>query len=139
MTKEQISTAVQAAVDAEVSCLEVYALIKDFEKDIEAFISSAKEQVQILALEEAESYGEKTFVAHGYKFERRAGRSIYSYNHIPQWTKINDRLKQIESLSKAASQPAFFGKAVVDEETGEVILPAEITYSADVLVVKKIS
>jgi undecaprenyl pyrophosphate synthase len=137
ITRDQVATAVQAAIDGNASCLEVYALIKEFEKDITSFLDLAKEQVNLLAWEEAEKYPEKSFTAYGYKFEKREGRKIYKYDHISMWASTHERLKEIEGLAKSAADRGLIGKVIIDEVTGEVIQPAALSFANPVIVVKK--
>jgi cell fate (sporulation/competence/biofilm development) regulator YlbF (YheA/YmcA/DUF963 family) len=136
MTKEKISTAVQAAIDGNASALEAYALIKQYEKDVTEFIAAAKKQVEEEAIKESEKYPSKTFEHQGFKFERRQGRAMYDYKEVSAWAKYKEKLASIESLAKLAAQSNQLGKSIFDEETGEIIEPCKVTFTKDVLIVK---
>jgi len=136
MTTDLLSAAVQSAVDGEASALEVFALLKTEEKKMQDFFDKAKEQIEEAALNEANTFTEKSFEFKNYKIEKRQGRAIYNYKNVGIWNRLKEKMSTIEKLSKLASESRNFGKTIVDDDTGEVIEPCEVKYSKDVLIIK---
>lgn len=122
---------VQGVIDGELDPLEIYAQFKDFEK----YFKDCKDAVQEVAIAEAEKYGEKSFRHKDYSFELREGRANYDFKSIDQWSSLKERIKDIESKSKAAAKN---GGSFLDQETGEVIGACQINYSKPSLVIKKL-
>jgi hypothetical protein len=90
--------------------LEAYAQLKREE----AILKSCIARVIEAAVEEAEKYPEKKFEAYGYAFERREGRKMYDFKHIPAWIAAKGEIKAIEDRAKAALAASDKGSAYRD-------------------------
>lgn len=107
-------------------------------KDLRNFIDEAIKQIESQALDEANRQDGKTFKANGYAFTVNAGRVMYNFKVVPQWAKKKEELEMIEELAKQAAKISAFstpGKFIVDEY-GQVVTPAETTYTKSSLTVK---
>lgn len=102
--------------------------------DMAQAIATAQERVKEYALKEAEAYAKNTFTFAGRTFTKVPARQMVKYDHVPQWKELAERRKRIEQLSLQAAKA--FGVTIVDDETGEVIEPAQITYTKPSISVK---
>jgi len=98
--------------------------------------SRAISQIEHLAMEEAHSFGEKSFETQGYKFEIRNGAKRYDYSGIDEWKEQRDALKETEERYKAAFIARQKGLLTASEDGEELQLP-ELKISKDSLVLKK--
>jgi hypothetical protein len=60
---------------------------------------------------------------------------MFKFDHISSWKSANDTLKDIEEMAKAAASKG--SGEYVNQETGEVIEPAIVSYAAASLSVSK--
>ena len=65
----------------------------------------------------------------GYLVEIAPGRKNWSYKGVSAWNSVKARLTDIEKMA----QMAFNGAEVIDKESGEVIEPAELSFTRDTL------
>jgi hypothetical protein len=107
-------------LDGESNALAAYVALKEFEREL----ADALKAVKPLALDEAESFGEKTFDAYGAKISVKNGPGTWKYDGIHQYTVAKATLKSIEDLAKKAYEAKKAGMTVVDAH-GEIIQPAE--------------
>lgn len=118
-------------VDGEAYALTAFAKLND----IAQAITSAQERVKEYALKEADAYyDENKFTFAGRTFTKVPARQMVKYDHVPQWKELAERRKRIEQLSLQAAKT--FGVTIVDDETGEVIEAAQITYTKPSISVK---
>ena len=97
------------AKDGETNPLSVYIQLKRAEKELKAAI----ELVQPLAIDEADKYSEKTFKFQGAVIEKKSAPSTWDFSEVAAYTQAKERLKYIETISKAGGG--------ADANTGEVI------------------
>lgn len=64
----------------------------------------------------------------GFKIEPQNGRAMYNFKHIPEWVDLQRQIKEVENRSKIA-----LSNMIIDENTGEVVAPAIVTYSKDTI------
>lgn len=102
--------------------------------DMAHVIAKAQEQVKEYAIKEAETYNENKFTFAGRTFTKVPARQMVKFDHVPQWKELAERRKRIEQLSLQAAKT--FGVTIVDDETGEVIEPAQISYTKPSISVK---
>jgi hypothetical protein len=127
--KQQISESVQHVLDEKIDALEVYAHLKS----LETYLKKALETVKPYAMSEADKY-EKSFEKYGFKFEKRNGHVTYDYTANDDYKEMFERLKSVETILANASK---MGKAIVDEETGEIYQPCPVKSGvSDSLIVK---
>ena len=117
-------------VDGEAYALNVLATLNDMAQAI----ARAEERVKEYAMKEAEAYNENKFTFAGRTFTKVPARQMVKYDHVPQWKELAERRKRIEQLSLQAAKT--FGVTIVDDETGEVIEPAQISYTKPSISVK---
>jgi hypothetical protein len=118
--------------DGAVNPLEVYANLKTFEK----FVKDCISQVEPLAMDEAGNYNEKTFSEFGYEITKRNGSVTYDYNANAEY---KEKYAALSEYKKILTQASKLGKAIVDEDSGEIFQPCPVKSGAkDSLVIKKI-
>ena len=128
---KDIEELTQAAISGEEDALKVYAILKDYEKTLKKCIND----VQPIALAEAENYSETTFSEHGYTFTKRNGGARYSFDNISEWVDKKQELKEIEERAKQAHK-AYEKNLTSVSEDGEVIELPVVTYAKDSISVK---
>lgn len=129
---QEISGLVNSVKNGEKRALIAYATLKRYND----LINNGLNQIKDLALDEAKLYGTNNFNENGFNFEYRNGSTRYSYKNIAIWNEKNKELKEIEQKAKHA----FLSKQknmIISDENGEVIELPDITYTPDVLIVKK--
>lgn len=129
--RDTLSQLVQDVEDGNESALKAFAILK---KQAD-FIKQCIDQIEPIAFDEAERYGEKTFEDHGYKFEIRKGGAMWSFKNCPNWVQKKEELQNVEKMLKAAAESHEFGTTSVDEN-GEVLTLPEKSYRKDSIVVK---
>lgn len=102
------------AIEGDVNELSAFLYFKE----VEDAAKEAKERIKGLAIQEAEKLSDK--IHSGYYVEV-SSKSTYDYKHIPDWDKKKKELKAIEEQSKAVERSG----ATINEETGEVYIPAK--------------
>lgn len=117
-------------VDGEAYALTALATLNDMAQAI----ATAQERVKEYAMKEAAAYDENKFTFAGRTFTKVPARQMVKYDHVPQWKELAERRKRIEQLSLQAAKT--FGVTIVDDETGEVIEAAQITYTKPSISVK---
>lgn len=127
---ETLSNVTENVEEGNADALTVYGELKD----IETYLKQAISQVFDVAIDEAEKE-DKTFQHAGFKFERRAGATRYSFKHIPQWNVLNNELKAYESELKSALK--MQGKIQMADNDGEELVLPTVTVSKDSLIVKR--
>lgn len=130
MILEWCELSTQSVIEGETFALATFADMADMAQAI----ASAMERVKEYAVKEAVVYSENKFTFAGRTFTKVPARQMVKYDHVPQWKQIADRRKRIEQLSLQAAKT--FGVTIVDDETGELIEAAQITYTKPSISVK---
>jgi hypothetical protein len=130
MLLEWCELSTQSVIEGETFALATFADMADMAQAI----ASAMERVKEYAVKEAVAYPENKFSFAGRTFTKVPARQMVKYDHVPQWKQIADRRKRIEQLSLQAAKT--FGVTIVDDETGEVIEAAQITFTKPSISVK---
>jgi hypothetical protein len=130
MILEWCELSTQSVIEGETFALATFADMADMAQAI----ASAMERVKEYAMKEAAAYDENKFTFAGRTFTKVPARQMVKYDHVPQWKQLADRRKRIEQLSLQAAKT--FGVTIVDDETGEVIEAAQITYTKPSISVK---
>lgn len=113
------------AMNGDISALDAYIELYEQHKALGEQLAELKEIARL----ERERYGKETVVRKGYQVDMMPGRSVWSYANVSAWNDTKTRLKDIEKMAQMAST----GKEVTDMESGEVIDPAERTFTADTI------
>ena len=124
------NTLAAQVVDGDAYALKALATLNDMAQAI----ANAQERVKEYAMKEADTYEGNKFVFAGRTFTKVPARQMVKYDHVPQWKELAEKRKRIEQLSLQAAKT--FGVTIVDDETGEVIEPAQITYTKPSISVK---
>jgi hypothetical protein len=98
-------------------------------KNLADMIASMQDAVKESAINERIKYGKEEVVIDGFKIEQVPGRKLWKYDHSSAWQQVNERRKTLETLM----QKAHNGASIVDGDTGEVVEPATLTYTAETL------
>ncbi len=129
---QEINKIVKDVEDGNLEALAAYAKLKGFEAAVKIALSEVFDN----ALNEADEQGEKTFNLHGYSFEKRNGRATYSFKHIPDYVEAESFLKEMKAKYTNALKLSEKGQVLIDENTGEQVPVAHVTYSKDSIIVK---
>ena len=113
------------AMNGEVSALDVYLELREAEAEIKKQIDDIKD----IALLELEKYGKEPVMRRGFLIEKVNGRKLWNYKGVSAWNSAKARLTEVEKMA----QMAFNGAEVTDKETGEVVEPAELSFSSDTI------
>jgi hypothetical protein len=113
-------------INGEISALQAYTELYQAKKEIDEQLNGIKD----LAVQERDRYGKENPVINGFQVEKMPGRKIWDYSGVSMWSATKDRLKDIEKHAQAV---ALKGVEVIDNETGEVIEPAKLTYASDTI------
>lgn len=130
---EDVISSIESGEASAINCHEVYFFFKKCEELNETFKNIVRKNLEKYSPEELKDL----------KIEKKAGRTIWSFSHIPEFVEAKKRLKSIEDTAKiAASSNYSETTTVIDEETGEIIerpsvIPAHRTYSHDIYIYKK--
>lgn len=111
------------AMNGEVSALDAYIELREAEADIKKQIDDIKD----IALLELEKYGKETVIRRGWHIEKVNGRRIWSYKGVSAWNSVKARLSEVEKMA----QMAYNGAEVTDKDTGEVVEPADLSFTKD--------
>lgn len=126
---DEITALVTEVEEGNTDALRAYIELKKLGKVVE----SAIKQISDSALKEAKNYSQKTFDAFGAEIQVKDGAARYSYKHIDIWNELELRKKQIETAAKnRALNPSL---AIADQESGEEIPPALVTYDKESIAV----
>lgn len=104
-------------------------------KTLEKVVKNIKDSVEEYALDEFDMYGEKTVKKRGHTIIKQEGRGRYNYSKYEGYMDKKKSLKEVEEKMKAAYKT---NSTIVDEDTGEVIPPAEFNPGKTVLAVKEV-
>jgi len=123
---------IQDLRDGKENPLKALALFKLQKDQIQKYI----DEVEPLAMDEANKYESNSFKDYGFSFERRTGGPIYNYKSIPQWQEADKKKKEIEKNHKSAYLSYQNGINSVDEN-GEILMMPEVSNRKDSIVVKR--
>jgi hypothetical protein len=132
LSVDNLAQLVQDCIDGNESGLKAFAILREQK----AFIEDCMKEIESLAYDEAESYGEKKFNDHGFSFEIRSGGAMYDFKECPNWIEKKAELKSLEDMLKAALKSRELGGTTVDEN-GEVLSLPTVTHRKDSIVIKK--
>ncbi|MEQ9091834.1 MAG: hypothetical protein RIE52_12130 [Balneola sp.] len=111
--------------------MEAYSMLYNQKKLFDQVLNRVKE----MAIEERQKYGEKEeLVYQGYDVQL-SGRTNYSYKHDEEWQGLEASKKERESLMKKSLSMNEQNKQLVVH--GEVIPPAEASFTTSIKMVKK--
>lgn len=113
-------------MNGEMSAIDAYIDLYEQKKALEAQMADIKE----LAVLERERYGKEAIRRNGYEVEIARGRALWKYDNVSAWASLKSRMKDVEKMAQAV---ATKGVEIVDTESGEIIEPASVSYSADTL------
>ena len=92
-------------------------------------IERVKDGLKDQILSEASLFPEKSFVIDGARFTK-VERKTYHYKHCQKWQQLKADLDALQEMMKV-------GKEFADPETGELIPPANVSYTESVSVTLK--
>jgi hypothetical protein len=114
-----------SAMNGEISAMDAYIELYEAKKLIEEQLDDIKE----LARLERERYGKEEVKRNGYLVELAPGRKSWNYKGVSAWNSVKARLTDIEKMA----QMSYNGAEVTDIESGELIEPAELSFTADTI------
>lgn len=126
----------QAFQAEDITALQAYVRLKKLEDATKATMETVKRSARE---EFVRQYGEKEGGnIEGCRVTFMNGRRMYNYDHISEYQVHKKAIKAIEDNAKWAAEFAqkHPGKPAVDATTGEVLVPAKVTYAEDGLQVK---
>jgi hypothetical protein len=110
-------------LNGEVSALDAYIELYEAKKLIEEQL----DEIRDLAIQERERYGKESPMRNGYLVELAPGRKSWNYKGVSAWNSVKARLTEIEKMA----QMSYNGAEVIDKESGEVVEPAELSFTKD--------
>jgi hypothetical protein len=113
------------AMNGEISAMDAYIELYEAKVELDKQLDDLKE----LARLERERYGKEEVMRNGWLIELASGRKQWSYKGVSAWNSVKARLTEIEKMA----QMAFNGAEVTDKETGEVVEPAELSFTKDTI------
>jgi hypothetical protein len=102
-------------------------------KEVSDHLKQLNEEIKENAFDMAEQYKSQNYM--GYKLETSI-RNTYSFEHIPAWLQLKEKMKVIEEEAKKI----YFitkGADFIDSDSGEVKQSAQIKSIAKVITLKK--
>lgn len=132
MRQQEVASLLEQTENGDLSALTTYAQIKRL-KDL---FTEAEKQISDLALDQASEYSEKTFTEGLFTFEKRNGSRRFSYKNIPEVVTAEKTVKDLKETYKQAFISMEKGLSSVDED-GVLLEVPEVSYTKDVLIVKK--
>jgi hypothetical protein len=115
----------QRVLSGDEDALEVFIKAKALEQVAKNIIS----EVKSAATDEAERYSKADSKMMGCEFVVKNGATTYSFDHDEEWSNIDSKIKELTAMRKEREKKmidAMNYAEVVDDETGEVIPPAEV-------------
>ena len=97
---------------------------------MEKIIEGIKDGIKQAILDEADLTGEKSFTIDGVRFEKKS-RTNYHFNHCARYNALKSELKILEETMKSINVE------MADTETGEIIPPANKSYTDFIAVTLK--
>jgi hypothetical protein len=113
------------AMNGEISAMDAYIELYEAKAEIEKQLNDIKE----LARLERERYGKEEVKRNGWLIELASGRKTWNYKGVSAWNSVKARLTEIEKMA----QMAYNGAEVIDKESGEVVEPAELSFTTDTI------
>ena len=110
-------------LNGEVSAIDAYIELYEAKKLIEEQL----DEIRDLAILEREKYGKDSPMRNGYLVEIAPGRKSWNYKGVSAWNSVKARLTDIEKIA----QMSYNGAEVTDMESGEVVEPAELSFTKD--------
>lgn len=123
---------VQEVIDGKCSPYEALHFLKELQKTI-------KKQIEIVEVEafNQSEYEDKTFEKDGFKIEKRNGRKSWNFKGCESYKIAKDNLTEIENNLKDNFSQWEKGNTVVNED-GVVLEVPKVTYTKEVLIIKKV-
>jgi endo-alpha-1,4-polygalactosaminidase (GH114 family) len=112
---------IESVTEGEADPIDIYSKIKWYEE----VIKRVKEGIRDATIIELEKHG-RGIVREGNKLVVNNGKRIFKYDHSERWRDMAYHIKQLEEKMKAAINMTVF-----DEDTGEEIDPAKVTYTTE--------
>lgn len=131
-TEQELAEILDKVEDGRENALLAYARIKALKE----LYQQAEKQILDYALSEAELHPGNTFELNGFEFTKRNGSKRFSFSHIPEVEEVENNLKVLKEKYKQAFISKQKGLMIASEDGEELILP-KISYTKDVLIVKK--
>ena len=122
----------EKALDGEISSYMASYLIKEQLKIVKEHL----EIVNTHAINES-IYEDKTFEKDGFSMEKRNGRKVWNFKGCESYKIAKDNLTKIENDLKSNYIQYEKGNQVISSD-GEVLEFPEVTYTKDVLIIKRI-
>ena|SRR3990167_5019391 len=116
----QILEIAENATSGSINSLKAYIDLKRIEKTVDLALKAVNDS----AINEAKKYNSKSFSAFGAAIEIRSNAGKWNFEHIPEWAKLKEELKNIEESRKIAFKQQKEGRAMVYTVTGEELTPA---------------
>lgn len=129
---EFINNLKQRTLDGHQDGIVSYAILLDIEKNSKL----SKDEVKVVALEEADNYSEKSFEHKGLYVERRNGAARWDFKGIAEYETFKIEEKSLVNELKARHALYLKGRISYDEETGEQLPIPSVKYSEDSIIIK---
>jgi hypothetical protein len=130
--QRHFATLVDDVENGNESALKAFAVLKQADN----FINECIDQIKLIAVNEAEKFGAKSFDSNGLKFELREGSRVWDFSNSDTWVAKKNELKEIEQqLKLMAETKANIGQDLITED-GEVLEAAKFSFRSPSLILK---
>ena len=124
---------VEDVEDGNESPYKAHAILKELQDDIKQCL----DQIKPILQDHANQHAENSFETQGFQIEKRNGKRIYNFKKVEEWNVYNKAKIECEARLKLAYKAFESGANLADSE-GEIVPLPEVTFGADVVVVKQI-
>lgn len=128
MTTDQIKQTIDVVqgevLEGNMNPLQAFIMFKAIEKKLKVSISN----IQEMAMDEANKYGEKSFEAFGAKVQLKSGAGRWDFKSLDWWQAVIDQ----QDRAKSAYKLAEHGDQLISDD-GEVVQPAKYTHGKETI------
>ena len=124
---------VECVENGEESPYKAHAILRELQDDIKQCL----DQIKPILQDHANQHAETSFETQGFKIEKRNGKRIYNFKKVEEWKHYDKSKKDCEERLKLAYKAFENGANLADSE-GEIVPLPEVTFGADVVIVKQI-
>lgn len=123
---------VQEVIDGNFSPYEAEYIIKEQMYDLSVHLEIVHTEAQNQSI-----YEDKNFEKDGFKMEKRNGRKVWNFKGCESYKIAKDNLTEIENNLKANFNQWEKGNTVTNED-GVIMEVPKVTYTEEVLIIKKV-
>jgi len=133
--KQEIKLLEDQVLQGNLNPLEAFIMLKK----LEDLAKEVKKKIKDLAIEEISKYNNESktgveMLGASITLKKSAGR--WNYDHIAEVVNLEYDLKMLKQKHQSAYKAHERGEAVVDTDTGEIVMPADYRQGDDTIMIK---